>query len=44
MEEISKCPNCGREIEDDELYCYFCEADLTDFWKQKRKENNKRKN
>ncbi|MBI2558360.1 hypothetical protein HYW20_03480 [Candidatus Woesearchaeota archaeon] len=30
MEHHSKCQNCGRSLTEDELYCYFCEADLAD--------------
>jgi len=23
-----KCPQCGRKLTDDEMYCYFCEAEV----------------
>ncbi|MBS3096282.1 hypothetical protein J4480_02475 [Candidatus Woesearchaeota archaeon] len=26
--EHSRCPNCGRNLTEDEIYCYFCETDL----------------
>jgi len=24
-----KCPQCGRSLTPDEIYCYFCELDLS---------------
>jgi len=27
--ETSKCPNCGRVITDDEIYCYFCDMNIS---------------
>ncbi len=41
-----KCPNCGRNLTESELYCYFCETDLAEIEKKKKKENSleKRKN
>jgi len=29
-----KCPNCGRSLTSDELYCYFCEMSLADLMKK----------
>jgi len=30
-----KCPNCGRNLTESELYCYFCETDLAEIEKKK---------
>ncbi len=31
-EKNLKCPNCGKEITEDEIYCYFCELDANKFF------------
>ena len=32
-----KCPNCGRELTDDEIYCYFCEMNVYQLRKKQKK-------
>ena len=27
-EKNLKCPNCGKELTEDEIYCYFCELEV----------------
>lgn len=39
MESHTKCPNCGRSLTESELYCYFCEMDLSEFEKKSREMN-----
>ncbi|MDP3765348.1 MAG: hypothetical protein Q8R04_02445 [Nanoarchaeota archaeon] len=37
MEKHLKCPNCGRNLTESELYCYFCEFDLAKLRKERLK-------
>jgi len=37
--EHARCPNCGRNLTEDELYCYFCEMDVEE---SKKKNKNKK--
>jgi len=38
MENRLKCPQCGRELTESELYCYFCEMEVPE---QKQKNQAK---
>gem|GEM_PF-6966000 len=38
--EKNICPNCGRNLTESEIYCYFCEFDLSNL---REKEETKRK-
>jgi predicted nucleic acid-binding Zn ribbon protein len=42
MESHSKCPNCGRSITENELYCYFYEMDLSELDRKNKKESGKK--
>jgi hypothetical protein len=37
MEHSEKCPNCGRELTDEEMYCYFCELSVEELKKKDKK-------
>ena len=37
---MTKCPYCGRELIEDELYCFFCDQDVSK--KQRREEKTKK--
>ncbi|MEK6827936.1 MAG: hypothetical protein AABX78_01160 [Nanoarchaeota archaeon] len=28
MKRHSKCPNCGRNLTENEMYCHFCELEI----------------
>ena len=32
-----KCPNCGKEVRDEEMACYHCEHDLDPVFKKRQK-------
>ena len=34
------CPNCGRSINQGEVYCYFCELDIEKLKKQQHAHGN----
>lgn len=34
---MPKCPYCGKDLEEDEIYCYFCEQEI----KQKKTKKDK---
>jgi hypothetical protein len=36
MEAHFRCPNCGRNLTNEELYCYFCEMDLVKLRKKSK--------
>ncbi|MEK6946758.1 MAG: hypothetical protein AABX32_04065 [Nanoarchaeota archaeon] len=36
-----KCPQCGRSLTPDEIYCYFCELDLSKLRKLQEKNPGK---
>ncbi len=43
--EKTRCPNCGRNLTENEWYCYFCDVDILKLKKEKRSETkNPRKN
>lgn len=41
MEADSKCPNCGRKLTAEELYCYFCEMNLSKLLEENKKQSEK---
>ncbi|HLC62612.1 MAG TPA: hypothetical protein VJI52_06365 [Candidatus Nanoarchaeia archaeon] len=38
---IDRCPQCGRSLTPDEIYCYFCELDLSKLRKAQEKISRK---
>ncbi|HLC61234.1 MAG TPA: hypothetical protein VJJ52_07450 [Candidatus Nanoarchaeia archaeon] len=36
-----KCPQCGRSLTPDEIYCYFCELDLAKLRESREKNSEK---
>jgi len=32
----NRCPNCGRSLAEEEVYCYFCEMDAIKLKKIKK--------
>ncbi|MBI3027161.1 hypothetical protein HYY70_03535 [Candidatus Woesearchaeota archaeon] len=41
MEHTLKCPNCGRNLTENELYCYFCEIEISKLKIESTKNKNK---
>ena len=42
MENHSRCPNCGRALTENALFCYFCEPGLPELEKEDKKEKLKK--
>jgi uncharacterized OB-fold protein len=40
MEHGQRCPNCGRLLTEQEMYCYFCEMNIEEL-KNKGKKDSK---
>jgi len=37
MKNQQECPNCGRKLTESELYCYFCDFDISRIGEEKTK-------
>lgn len=42
MENHPKCPNCGRNLTESEIYCYFCEFDIAELREKQAKTKTKK--
>jgi hypothetical protein len=41
--EKNICPNCGRNLTESELYCYFCEFKISELKKKELKRKKRLK-
>lgn len=39
--ETIKCPHCGKILMHDEMLCWYCENDLTEFREKEHKHSKK---
>lgn len=42
MHQMKNCPYCGKELALDEMFCYYCEQDLSDTESYKNKPKEKK--
>ena len=41
-EKTKNCPYCGRELAENEMFCYYCEQDVSDTESYKNKPKEKK--